>query len=96
MSHTEQEAREKWCPFARIPGRVVAGDNHVLGFASQNRGMAMGGTLEPCMCVASKCMAWRKGPTIGVGPNGEKHDRDLDGRTTWLETGYCGLAGSPS
>ena len=46
-------------------------------------------------CVASNCMAWRKADQIGIGPNGEKRDRDMDGRTRWVNRGYCGLAGKP-
>ena len=44
-------------------------------------------------CIASGCMMWRKKDQMGIGPNGEKRDRDLDGRTRWLDRGYCGLAG---
>jgi hypothetical protein len=40
-------------------------------------------------------MAWRKGGTIGIGPGGEKRNRDMDGRTRWVDTGFCGLAGKP-
>lgn len=47
-------------------------------------------------CIASQCMAWRKLDQIGIGPNGEKRDRDMDGRTRWVDRGYCGLAGSLS
>ena len=47
-------------------------------------------------CVGPKCMAWRKHDQIGIGPNGEKRDRDMDGRTRWVDRGYCGLAGAPA
>jgi hypothetical protein len=42
-------------------------------------------------CVGSQCMAWRKVDQIGIGPNGEKRDRDMDGRTQWVDRGHCGL-----
>lgn len=45
------------------------------------------------LCIGSKCMAWRKTGQVGRGPNGERRDRDMDGRTQWIDTGYCGLAG---
>ena len=44
-------------------------------------------------CRASACMAWRKHDQIGIGPDGKKRDRDMDGRTRWVDRGYCGLAG---
>lgn len=47
-------------------------------------------------CVGSKCMAWRKHDQIGIGPDGKKRDRDMDGRTKWIDRGYCGLAGNPA
>lgn len=46
-------------------------------------------------CAASDCMMWRKHGQIGLGPNGEKRDRDMDGMTRWVDRGYCGLAGTP-
>ena len=47
------------------------------------------------LCIASDCMMWRKHDQIGIGPNGEKRERDMDGRTRWVDRGYCGLAGKP-
>jgi hypothetical protein len=41
-------------------------------------------------------MAWRKVDQIGIGPNGEKRDRDMDGRTRWVDRGYCGAFGNPT
>ena len=77
---TEDEAKTKWCPFQRQSEQGVGG--------SYNRP-----TNGGFGCIASDCMAWRKLDQIGIGPNGEKRDRDLDGRTRWVDRGYCGLAG---
>ena len=44
-------------------------------------------------CIASACMAWRKAGQIGIGPAGERRTRDLDGRTKWVDTGFCGAFG---
>jgi hypothetical protein len=45
---TENEAREKWCPFAR-----VSAYDH-----SPNKDS--GGNIRPgAYCIASRCMAWR-------------------------------------
>ena len=49
---TEDEARQKWCPFYRVT------ELGWLGTATDNRG----NTLEenvPAKCIASDCMAYR-------------------------------------
>lgn len=43
-------------------------------------------------CIGSRCMVWRKSGQIGIDPNGRRVTRDLDGRTQWVDLGYCGLA----
>jgi hypothetical protein len=48
---TEEEARTKWCPFAR-----VCTDTHAGSFNRYTQGEAEGG---PSNCIASACMAWR-------------------------------------
>jgi len=51
---TEEEAKMKWCPMARV---VI----DAVGYASGNR---FGGTdegkelYEKCVCIASDCMMW--------------------------------------
>jgi len=77
---TDAEARKKWCPLVRVGNE--AGCNR----SSNDFGAT-------AYCIASACMAWRKVDQIGIGPNGEKRDRDMDGRTTWTDRGYCGAFG---
>jgi hypothetical protein len=85
---TEEEAKTRWCPLAR---------------ANSSRDEAQGVSINrngnkadiDCFCIASACMAWRKVDQIGIGPNGEKRDRDMDGRTRWVDRGYCGAFGNP-
>jgi hypothetical protein len=81
MIWTENDAKALWCPMTRV------GDFNLGGTANRPDGSVN--------CLASGCMMWRKSGQIGLGPNGEKRDRDMDGRTRWLDTGYCGLAGKP-
>jgi hypothetical protein len=78
---TEKEAATKWCPEVR---RADGGDN-----------CDADGNRRTPYCIGSSCMMWRKIDQIGIGPNGEKRDRDMDGRTRWVDRGYCGLAGRP-
>ena len=52
--HTEDEAKQKWCPFTRVY------DSFDGSAATANRGI--GGRPEPdegnTRCIASGCMAW--------------------------------------
>lgn len=80
---TEEEAKTKWCPFTRNGNEP----------GCNRSGLANDFPVE--VCIGSKCMAWRKTGIIGIGPNGERTDRDLDGRTRWMDDGYCGAAGRP-
>lgn len=108
---TEEEAKTKWCPFARfvIDAQTV--------FPTGNRFDGQGGTSrtaveasEQCHCIGSACMAWRWLPSGGnrdkieaIRAHREKHGSDL--RTakeaveaSWSDPktqGFCGLAGAP-
>ena len=86
MPLTEEQARAKWCPLSRTHIGAV----HGAGNVAINRSAS---PLKEVNCIASACMAWRRGPRIGIGPSGERRDRDLDGRTKWTDTGYCGAFG---
>ena len=58
---TEDEARKKWCPFARIHG----------GYASFNRSKIRLENIPQSLCIASDCMMWRWGDIKYEGPTGE-------------------------
>lgn len=77
---TEQEARKKWCPFARRG--AVLDENYV---AAVNRLSDMDNWPK---CIASDCMAWRWSEELDKGWAGK------DG-TNKTNDGYCGLAGKP-
>lgn len=49
---TEDEAKTKWCPFARVSWNNKSSINRVSG------GDVVGLPITS-MCVASACMAWR-------------------------------------
>lgn len=76
---TEDEARGKWCPMARVPYRNPPEWAHVVTGAI-NRGA---GYERECRCIASACMAWQ------WRDNPFTHD----GKPNTRRRGFCGLAG---
>lgn len=56
-SHTEKEARIKWCPMVRGPLFLMGGTSeHYTAVNRNDRGEAMGG------CIGSTCMWWQWDP----------------------------------
>lgn len=53
MSHTEQEAREKWCPHARVVNSAHMAGNRAPFDTDYSERKAF------ACCIASDCMAWR-------------------------------------
>ena len=84
---TEEEAKTKWCPFARQSDE---------GTGAYNRYQDM--TMPPsCLCIASACMAWR---WIDEPYLNETQRNQLIENMPILgiievkrERGFCGLAG---
>lgn len=81
---TEDEAKAKWCPMAR-----VGSDNTGLG--SLNRDWAKGPYTHSAQCIASGCMMWR----WLVPPNMVNVYREAQKDDSLEATGFCGLAGVP-
>ena len=106
---TEQEAKTKWCPFARVTWQTDATSwNRVQDGA----GNVDEGTGNACKCLGSDCMAWRatKGdeePLIeAVRRYRNENGASLKDAKEYVEThpeyrrgtpdgGFCGLAGKP-
>jgi hypothetical protein len=95
MNMTEEEARKKWCPQARLGTE-----------ASCNRAPTRVDAADPIMarCIASECMAWRftnKQPEHDLERHliphlANEHSERLHQkfhRDNPLK-GYCGLAGT--
>ncbi len=100
---TEDEAKERWCPFGRFDS--AAGGSH-------NRDYQGGPST---MCIASQCMAWRWQPLQADQPfldavkkrmddTKEAHPKAVKYVRAHLAElglpnkpfrGYCGLAGQP-
>ena len=79
MYLTEDEARQKWCPHARVP---LAADGY-----TGNRMDDTTGAIVPefgSRCIASQCMAWRWASL----PVADTDDNPA-------EKGYCGAFGRP-
>jgi hypothetical protein len=78
MSVTEEQAKEKRC----CGPEGCGGSLYLHKSKSDER-----------WCIGSLCMAWRHVGQIGIGPNGERRNDNLDGLTRWTNVGRCGLAG---
>lgn len=87
---TEDEAKTKWCAFARIDVTAANRPNPGPKFD-------LSGGWPPC--IASACMAWRKQRVLidratnepavpGISPIGQLEER-------YSAHGFCGLAGQP-
>jgi len=81
-SMTEDQARERWCPFARVADSIET-SAPAANRLSRFRGVTNDPLVPDAFCIASDCMAWRVSGVV----------RDEDGEGPWL--GYCGLAGKP-
>ena len=95
---TEEQARTKWCPFARTIAQ------HHTGYGTVNRYMTSegrgGGPFQDCLCIASDCMWWRwsssdliyleTGEPVLEGQVYKTDEVELRGAL-----GYCGIAGAP-
>lgn len=60
--HTEKEAAERWCPFARVEGeasRSVAGNRWDTGGGSEIEKFGPMENPKAARCIGSRCMAWR-------------------------------------
>ena len=95
MYLTEDEARQKWCPFFRVTPKSSE------PFALSNRGNPTKRDVD-AVCCASDCMAWRFGdpkfvpsekPFVAVEYEPGKFRKDFADNVR-VERGYCGLAGN--
>lgn len=101
-AYTEEEAKMKWCPFARTVNGVVQKDGVVIG--NGNAGFNRVWFTDDdgkhriengaSICVGSACMAWR----WVFSPESAKaiNEQPKPPAKTCVATGYCGLGGSAS
>jgi hypothetical protein len=99
MLLTEEEAKTKWCPFARVAGTGVAyaSTPHAEAWpVTVNRG-GQGERDEVC-CIASACMAWRWADEYRSSSGGCGSSDFLQAAgypKPYEQLGYCGIAGRP-
>lgn len=92
---TEQEARQRWCPFSRYSVYDKPSSNRWKQSAPESEPHAL--NPIPCRCIASDCMAWRwhdewqSATEEGVGGDLVVRLKRKQGEP---KLGYCGLAGA--
>jgi hypothetical protein len=88
---TEDEAKERWCPFSRL------GSSSSPGFGGMNRDVneENGDSLRHTRCLASACAVWRETEAADFVTL-KAINREGYERSPVPAKGYCGLAGSPS
>lgn len=80
----EDEAKKKWCPFARVS---LTRDNNEC-YQIGNRAVVEGDVTNQSpigLCIGSKCMAWQE----------TQSGKSMAGDQLLKPEGYCGLAGKP-
>lgn len=86
---TEEEAKQRWCPFVRVVKTDVTGsEGGDRVWLASNRGEEepVGGL--DCCCVASECMAWQWDGHVD-DETGRRWTAPGEGRTPF---GFCGLS----
>ena len=105
---TEEEAKTKWCPFARV---MISADSDGGGAFAVKGPIALGSANrfkanERAACIASECMAWRwrTVPNPAWKPDASMMMAQYLAPNPYSQTpagiasstdGYCGLAGAP-
>ena len=100
MLLTETEARDRWCPHARVPD-ASADDSAIVGVNRLHTTDDRCNLVMPAStdCLGSGCMAWRWGEWALT----DVHTTTGDSRPMVVQVedrarptrGYCGLAGRP-
>jgi len=94
---TEDEAKIKWCPFARYVSHNGEGINRWVTAEDTQL------SPDPAKCIGSACMAWREKPKTWqhgspIGPYEDRKEIDgygQKGKPLPIQ-GFCGLAGEAS
>lgn len=88
--HTPEQAKDLWCPMARIAREEYRADGTPESVVVSGCNTdALGGNRIPasCRCVADQCAMWRWAT--------KPHAQDGIDRSHMQRHGYCGIAGRP-
>lgn len=97
---TEDEAKNKWCPFAR----VASLDDDREDVSARNRwsrdGETKWGPVAGAACIGSACMAWQweqeaNQPALLDWAHGDMAAPAPPSTRQSTVAGFCGLAGKP-
>lgn len=90
---TEDEAKTKWCPFARTI--ILGNGGSFIGPANRAVGAEGKEGPEGPKCIASACMAWRWQAGADPATLADWNLRTRADRVRPAQLGGCGLAGAP-
>ena len=96
MILTEEEARTKWCPMARVAfewthGGTIDNQGFQVGGRPSSATVNRGADLSShCNCIASECVMWVRTDNVAE----PQHPTDAT-EPVYKVAGYCGLAGKP-
>lgn len=91
--YTEDEAKTKWCPFARYATAAEPASNRWKQSAPESEPHAL--NPIPCRCIAWACMAFRPAGWRDKDDGSISRDPCLADPKYAEPVGYCGLAGKP-
>jgi hypothetical protein len=102
---TEDEAKTKWCPFARCESGAFGSGATAINRSAHMVYTDEGGLPNESLCLGSACMAWRDAQRAfrwtakdepAPGPDWTKTS-ETPFHTQWEgpREGFCGLAGQP-
>lgn len=95
---TEEDAKAKWCPFARVGGpmdSVARGTSYNRWPSSDGSEKAMLDESGHIKCIGSACMAWRWDDGSFFDPKRRMFVHDMGPHGVGASGGFCGLAGKP-
>lgn len=95
--YTEETAKTKWCPFARVLTTIKDPRGEPITVTSINRSSDDAGRdLFYGFCIGSQCMAWQSKRQLSAHGAARLAEGKYPDEFSGIEVGYCGLAGNPS